>query len=153
MIPQPSAARTIAFVRILTGIIFFFEGYQKVTGKFVRGGFATSAARMAKAGYPFWRGFLERVVVVHPSPFAWAVALGEILIGLSLISGLLVRAASVGGILLVLSIGFGSAFPSPEDPWPAFVTEWLLQAAYFGQFLIFFAADAGRTWGLDARRR
>ena len=146
-------SRSIAFARIVTGLIFFCEGYGKVTGSFLHGGFAKSVEHMAREGYPFWTTFLERVVVVHPAPFAWAIALGELAIALSLLSGFLVRWSSAGGILMMLAIGLGSAWPGADAHWYQYVTAWLAQAAYAMLFLIFASADAGRLWGLDARRR
>jgi uncharacterized membrane protein YphA (DoxX/SURF4 family) len=148
-----SPSRSVAFARIVTGVIFFCEGYGKVTGTFVREGFAKSAAGMAKNGYPFWRPLLERVVLTHPAPFAWAIALGELAIALSLLSGFLVRWSCAGGILMMLAVGFGSSWPGADAHWNQFVTGWLVEGAYAILFLIFASADAGRLWGLDARRR
>ena len=148
-----SPPRSVAFARIVAGAILFCEGYGKVTGSFVRGGFAKSAGEMAAKGYPFWRPFLERVVVVHPTPFAWAIALGELAIALSLLSGFLVRWSCVGGVAMMLAIGFGDSWPGSDAHWNQYVTTWLTQAAYALLFLIFASADAGKLWGLDSRRR
>ena len=147
------ASRSIALARIVAGAIFACSGFAKITGPFVRSGFAKSAAEMAKEGFPFWRPFLQRVVVPHPGPFAWAVALGELALGLSLLSGFLVRWASAAGIVLMVSIGLGGAWPGPNAAWHEYVTGWLVPAGYACLFLIFAAADAGRLWGLDGRRR
>ncbi|MGH9442994.1 MAG: DoxX family protein, partial [Thermoanaerobaculia bacterium] len=131
-----SPPRSIAFARIVTGVILFCEGFGKVTGAFVHAGFAKSAGEMAAKGYPFWRPFLERVVLVHPAPFAWAIALGEIAISLSLVSGLLVRVACAGGIAMMLAVGFGTSWPGGEAHWYQFVTSWLTQGAYALLFFI-----------------
>ncbi len=148
-----SPPRSVAFARIVAGAILFCEGYGKVAGSFVRGGFAKSAAEMAAKGYPFWRPFLERVVVVHPAPFAWAIALGELAISLSLLFGILVRWSCAAGVAMMLAIGFGSSWPGSGAHWYQFATAWLTQAAYALLFLVFASADAGKLWGLDARRR
>ncbi len=148
-----SPSRSIAFARIVTGAMFLCEGYGKVTGTFLSAGFAKTVEQMAKDGFPFWRPILEKFVRPHPAPFAWAIAAGEIAIGLSLLSGFLVRGACAGGILMMISIGIGSSWPPAGAPWNQYVTAWLTQAAYMLLFLIFASADAGRLWGLDARRR
>ena len=148
-----SPPRSVAFARVVAGAIFFCEGYGKVAGAFVRGGFAKSASEMAAKGYPFWRPFLERVVVPHPTPFAWSIALGEIAIGLSLLLGFLVRWSSGAGIAMMLAIGFGNSWPGAGAHWNQYVAAWLTQAAYAVLFLIFATADAGKLWGLDSRRR
>lgn len=146
------AGRAISLVRILTGVMFFCEGYLKLTGGFVSGEFARQAAASADKGYVFCRPILRRFILPHPAPFAWAIALGETLLGLALVSGFLVRLASIGGILLVLIIGFGSIRPIPGQPIARDVTAWLAAFAYAGLLLIFAASNAGRTWGLDSRR-
>ena len=147
-----SANRSIVASRLVTGAIFFCAGFGKVTGTFVKSDFARAASDMARDGYPFWRPFLARVVVPHPTPFAWAVAAGELAIGLSLLSGLLVRWASIAGVLLMISIGLGACWPPAGSPWHLYVAMWLTQAACAMLFLIFASSDAGRTFGLDARR-
>lgn len=145
--------RAVALARIVTGVLFFCEGFAKITGAFVDGGFAKSASKMAAAGYPFWKPFLERFVVPHATPFGWVVAISETMIGLSLLSGFLVRISSIGGFALVVVIGLGISWPGTGAPWHAYVTAWLLQAAYAMLFLIFASTDAGKLWGLDGRRR
>jgi uncharacterized membrane protein YphA (DoxX/SURF4 family) len=147
-----TTARAIAAARIAAGVIFLCAGFAKVTGSFVTMGFLKSAVRMSHEGFPFWRPFLDRVVVWHPAPFAWAVAAGELAIGLSLVSGLFARWASVCGFLLMLAIGLGQAWPPPGAPWHEYVTSWLTPGAYAMLFAIFAASDAGRLWGLDAWR-
>lgn len=92
-------------------------------------------------------------MLAHPAPFGWAIALGELAIALSLLSGFLVRWSCAGGILMMLAIGLGNSWPGADAHWNQYVTAWLLQAGYAMLFLIFASADAGRLWGLDARRR
>jgi thiosulfate dehydrogenase [quinone] large subunit len=152
MVPA-SPSRSIAFARIVTGVMFLCEGYGKITGSFLHGGFAKNAAQMAKEGFPFWRPILEKLVLPHPSPFGWAIALGELAIGLSLVFGFLVRWACACGILMMLVIGLGGSWPAAGAHGNQYVTAWLTQAAYAMLFLIFASADAGKLWGLDARRR
>ena len=86
--------RLTAIVRILTGILFVAEGLSKVTGDFVTGEFAKEVPQIAARSFPFWRHFLESVVAPHAALFAWAVALGELAVGLGLIAGLLTRVAA-----------------------------------------------------------
>jgi uncharacterized membrane protein YphA (DoxX/SURF4 family) len=146
-------ARAIAVARIVAGVVFFSSGFAKVTGTFVTEGFARSAGSMAKTGFPIWRPFLERIVVVHPAPFARAVALGELALGVSLILGFGVRWSSVAGIALMVVIGLGGAWPAPGAAWHRYVTSWLATGAYAMLFLIFAVSNAGEHWGLDGRRK
>ena len=153
MIAAAPGNRTLAFCRILTGVLFAAEGYAKLTGPFVRGGFAAAAAEAVKGAYPFWRPVLRSLVAPHAGAFAWAIALGEALLGVALLLGFLVRAASAAGIALVLAIGLSTAVPGPGSPWAAWITSWLTPGACILLLLIFAVSDAGKRWGIDARRR
>lgn len=145
--------RLTAVVRILTGILFVAEGLSKVTGDFVTGEFAKEAPQIAARSFPFWRHFLETAVVPHAAVFAWVVALGELAVGLGLIAGLLTRVAAGGGALLMLSIALGAARPAAGASWDDWITAGLTSKFACLLLLALLAADAGRVWGLDGRRR
>ena len=145
--------RLTAIVRILTGILFVAEGLSKVTGDFVRGEFAKDLPQIAARSFPFWRHFLETVVVPHASVFAWVVALGELAVGLGLLMGVLTRVAASGGALLMLSILLGSAKPASGASWDDWITAGLTPKFACLLLLSLLAADAGKVWGLDGRRR
>jgi uncharacterized membrane protein YphA (DoxX/SURF4 family) len=145
--------RLAAVVRILTGILFVAEGLSKVTSDFVTGEFAKEVPKIAARSFPFWRHFLEAVVVPHAAVFAWVVALGELAVGLGLVAGLLTRVAAAGGALLMLSIALGLAKPGAGAAWDDWITEGLTPKFACLLLLMLFAADAGRVWGLDGGRR
>ena len=146
-------ARGVAVARILTGLIFIAEGYAKVTGDFVRGGFADSVRETASGrAWPFWSEFLERVVAGNAGAFAWFFAVAELALGIALLLGLLTRAAAVGGMLLMAILLLGQTYVGSES-WDKWVTAGL--TAKFGLLLLWvlFLGDAGRVWGLDGRVR
>lgn len=145
--------RLTAIVRILTGVLFVAEGLSKVTGDFVTGGFAKEVPQIAARSFPFWRHFLEAVVVPHAAVFAWVVALGELAVGLGLIAGLLTRVAAAGGALLMVSIALGAAKPAAGAAWDDWITAGLTPKFACLLLLTLFAADAGKVWGFDGRRR
>ncbi len=145
--------RTAAIVRILTGALFFAEGLSKVTGDFVRGGFAGQVGRIASGSFPFWKRFLETAVVPHASVFAWVIALGELAVGVGLIAGFLTRVASAGGAALMLSIALGAARPEAGASWDDWITSGLTPKLAFLLFVLLFVVDPGKVWGLDGRRR
>ncbi len=153
---NPSAlSRTIAGVRIAVSVFFLLFGEYKVAGPgFAHGGFQTYLqGYIAESAVGFYRPFLSRVVLPHAVFFGYAVGVIELLVGILLLTGLWVRAASVLGILFLLNLTF-AAWWEPGHGAPIW--------RYFGArldtlplmllLIIFFAADAGRVWGFDGRR-
>jgi uncharacterized membrane protein YphA (DoxX/SURF4 family) len=152
---QTSAVRkTIALVRILTSFFFLFFGQYKVFGwEFAHGGFAKYlGGYIGGEAVSCYRPLLERVVLPHATFFGYAVDVAELFVGISLLLGIFVRPASVVGALHMLSLTLAT-FWSPGHNVPTW--------RYFGYqldhipmlflFVIFFAARAGETWGLDGR--
>ena len=144
--------RTAAIVRMLTGLLFTAEGLSKVTGDFVRGGFAKQVGRIAAGSFPFWKHFLEATVAPHADAFGWIVALGELAVGLGLITGLFTRAAAAGGALLMLSIALGQARPEAGAAWDDWITSGLTPKFAFLLLVLLCAVNPGKVWGLDGRR-
>jgi thiosulfate dehydrogenase [quinone] large subunit len=144
--------RTAAAVRILTGLLFVAEGLSKVAGDFVRGGFAGHVGRIAAGSFPFWKRFLETVVVPHAAAVGWVIALGELVVGIGLIAGFLTRVAAAGGALLMLSIALGEAKPAAGAAWDDWITSGLTPKLAFLLFVLLWAVNPGKIWGLDGRR-
>src|SRR5262245_47912328 len=97
----------LALVRIAVGWIFFFLGQYKILNvKFIHEGFAQSVQGWVSQGQPaHWLlPLLNRYVLAHPQVWAHVIGWSEMLIAVSLILGLLVRVASVGGILFMLTL-------------------------------------------------
>jgi thiosulfate dehydrogenase (quinone) large subunit len=153
----PTGARTLAAVRMAVGAIFLLFGeYKIVAPEFAHLSFGVWVRGFVDEGQAvgFYRAFLEGFVLAHPVLCARIVGWGEIAIGLSLLFGLLVRVASVGGMIHMLSLTLATWYAPGHG-----VAVW----RYFGAnldhipllllFLVFFAADAGRTWGLDGMLR
>jgi uncharacterized membrane protein YphA (DoxX/SURF4 family) len=150
---RSTGARTIAIVRVATGVIFLFFGEYKIAGpEWAHGGFEEWIHGFVNDGAAvgFYKPFLVHIVLVHPALFAWMTGLGEFAIGLSLVSGFFVRGASLGGGFLMINLALATWFGPGHG-----VALW----RYFGAnlahipllflFAIFFATRAGDTWGLD----
>jgi len=149
-----SLSRPIAGVRIATSVFFLLFGEYKVAGPgFAHGGFQTYLHDyIANSALSFYRPLLSTVVFPHAAFFGYMVRV-ELLIGISLLIGLWVRLACVLGILFLLNLTLAARWEPGHG-----VAVW----RYFGArldtlplmllLIIFFAADAGRVWGLDGRR-
>jgi uncharacterized membrane protein YphA (DoxX/SURF4 family) len=147
------SSKGVAIVRILTGIVFIAEGWAKVAGAFVRGGFAESVRETASGrAWPFWSSFLRGFVAAHARPFGWFFALAELALGLALLLGLLTRPATAGGVvlMLILLLGQTNAAGSSWDQW---ITAGLTAKFALLLLCLLFLADAGRVWGVDATLR
>jgi thiosulfate dehydrogenase [quinone] large subunit len=144
--------RTAAIVRILTGVLFVAEGLSKISGPFVRGGFARDVGGIAAESFPFWKRFLEWAVVPRANLFAWVIALGELAVGVGLLVGFLTRVAAGGGALLTLAFALGQAKPQTGAAWGDWITSGLTAKFAFLLLVLLFAVNPGTVWGFDASR-
>jgi uncharacterized membrane protein YphA (DoxX/SURF4 family) len=113
-------ARALAFLRIAVGIFFLIFGEYKVFGTqfTLHGGFQFWINKFLQEGgaYPFMAPVLKGFVLPHATPIAFLVAYGEFSIGLALTFGILVRAASAGGVIFMLTLLFSSDYPGAGAP-------------------------------------
>ena len=148
--------RTIAAVRIATSVFFLLFGEYKIAGpQFAHGGFqAYLQDYISNSAVSFYRPFLSGVVLPYAIFFGYFVGVAEFLIGISLLVGLWVRPACVLGSLFLVNMllatwwapGHGVAL------WRYFGNE-LEHIPLLLLLIVLYVADAGRMWGLDARRR
>ena len=153
MTPEQRAMTALALARILIGIFFFFFAHYKLADrKFIyEGGFDFWLKKFLNSSsvYPFYRPFLELVVLPHKVLVAWLVTLAEAAIALSMLLGLFVRAGSLIGMFLMLNLLCASDYPGPQARvWQYFGAS-LSHALLLILFAVFILADAGKVWGLD----
>jgi len=153
--PNPALSRTIAVVRILTGVLFLLFGeYKVVSPAFAHAGFPQYLQGYVQgSAVSFYRPVLA-MLIPHVVFFGYLVGIVELVIAASMILGLWVRPISVVGALFVLNLFLASWWePGHGVPlWRYFGAE-LDTIPLFFLFLIFYAADAGMTLGLDDRLR
>lgn len=156
MATSSALSRTLAAVRIAVSVFFLLFGEYKVAGPgFAHGGFQTYLQEyIASSALGFYRPILSGLVLPQAVFFGYLVGVVELLVGVSLLIGLWVRPASVLGILFLLNLTL-AAWWEPGHGAPVW--------RYFGArldtlplmllLIIFYAADAGRVWGLDGLRQ
>jgi thiosulfate dehydrogenase (quinone) large subunit len=143
----------IAGLRIAVGILFLIFGEYKVFGTefILGGGFQFWINRfLADGAYPFMFPVLRNFVLPHGTAIAFLVAYGEFAIGLALVFGLLVRPASVFGLLYMLTLLFSSNYPGPHAPfWQYFGAslDHLVPALCFAAFI---CGDSERALSIRA---
>lgn len=137
-----SNARALSGLRIAVGILFLIFGEYKVFNtKFtLGGGFEYWINRfLADGAYPFMVPVLKNLVLPLAKPIAFLVSYGELAIGLGLTLGVLIRSASICGLVYMLTLLFSSNYPGPHAAfWQYFGAslDHLVLALCFAAFVI-----------------
>lgn len=156
MANAPGLLRTVAVVRIATSVFFLLFGEYKVVGpEFAHHGFQTYLQDyIANSVVSFYRPVLSSLVLPHAVFWGYFVGVLELLIGISVLLGLCVRPACILGILFLINMLLATWWaPGRGVPiWRYFGAE-LDHLPLLLLLIIFYAADAGRVWGLDGRVR
>ena len=141
-------------MRMATSVFFLLFGEYKAAGpEFAHGGFqAYLQDYIANSAVGFYRPVLSGLVLPHAIFFGYAVGIVELLVGISLLIGLWVRPACILGGLFLLNMLLATWWaPGHGVPvWRYFGNE-LDHLPLLLLLIVFYAADAGRTWGLDGR--
>jgi uncharacterized membrane protein YphA (DoxX/SURF4 family) len=136
------ARAALVLLRVYLGVVFLIAGLPKLQGDFTTGLTAFLEQRAMEQSHPFYRGFLQEVVLPNTQLFATLVTWGEILVGVLLVLGLLTRLSATVALLLTLNYMFAKGawpwMPSSND------------AAFAAISLALVIGAAGRTLGLDS---
>src|SRR5580693_1560637 len=156
ILPFSALSKTIAVVRMATGVFFILFGEYKLFGPgFAHGGFQEYLhGYIQGSAVSLYRPILADLVLPHAVFLGYMVGAVEMFIGVSLLLGIWVRPASVLGALHMLSLTLATWWdPGHSVPlWRYFGNE-LDHLPVLFLFIIFFVSDAGRQWGLDGRRQ
>jgi len=112
-----SSTKALTGLRIAVGILFLIFGEYKVFGTqfTIGGGFQYWINRFLEEGaYPFMVPVLKNFVLPYAKPIAFLVAYGEMAIGVALLLGILVRVASLCGVIYMLSLLLSANYPGPH---------------------------------------
>ncbi|MGD0027295.1 MAG: DoxX family protein [Xanthobacteraceae bacterium] len=134
--------RGVIFVlRILVGWIFLYSGSWQILQHFSAAGFLNRVVTF----HDFFAHFAAPAVLPYTN---FLVKWGHLLIGLSLVFGLMVRVGGPFGILVMVAYHFAHMdWPFIEDHRSLFVDYHLVYATVI-VYLI--AHHAGHVWGLDS---
>jgi uncharacterized membrane protein YphA (DoxX/SURF4 family) len=143
-------SRALAFLRISIGLIFLiFAEYKLTSTRFIWGGMATYIGQFIDQGcYPFMRPFLQKLILPHAVFFGSLVAISELLIALSLITGILVRWASLGGLTMMILFLFSSNYPGSNAPFWQFFGASLEHSILALCFITLLIGHSNRHWAL-----
>ncbi|MBB5316431.1 DoxX family protein [Tunturibacter empetritectus] len=143
-------SKALAFLRISVALLFLiFAEYKLVNTKFIWGGLAHDLGQLLNEGsYPFIRPLLKNIILPHSVLFAAVIAISELLIALSLLSGVLVRWASLGGLTMMLLFLFTSNYPGPNSPFWLFFGASLDNSVLALCFIAFLISPPHQRWTL-----
>lgn len=148
-------SRALAVLRIGVGALFFIFGEYKVFGTqfTLHGGFQYWINRFLEGGaYPFIAPVLRGFVLGHATPIAFLVAYGELAIGIALIFGILVRPASIGGIVFMFTLLFSSDYPGSAAPFWQYFGASLSHSVFILCFVAFLIGRADTAWSVRTLR-
>jgi uncharacterized membrane protein YphA (DoxX/SURF4 family) len=147
--------RALAVLRIGVGLFFLIFAQYKILGTqfTLHGGFQFWINKFLSEGgaYPFMEPILRGFVLAHATAIAFLVAYGEFAIGLALVLGVLVRAASVAGFVFMLTLLFASDYPGGAAPLWQYFGASLSHSVFALCFVTFLLGDAGAVWSLRKR--
>lgn len=129
-------------MRLMLGWVFLYAGYRQVF--LAESWSAAGFLKGAKTFKEFYAFFASPEVIPYVSVL---VKGGHLLIGLSLVTGLMVRiSAGFGALLMIMYY-----FPRMEFPYVDGVQNFIVEyhLVYALGLLFLAAVHAGRTWGLD----
>ena len=147
----------LAVLRIGVGAFFLIFGEYKVFGTqfTLHGGFQFWINKFLAEGgaYPFMAPILRDFVLAHATPIAFLVAYSEFAIGLALLLGVLVRTASVCGLVYMLTLLFSSDYPGSNAPLWQYFGASLGHSVFALCFVAFLVGRADAVWSLHTWRQ
>src|ERR1700730_10835039 len=127
MVETDRNACALAALRISLGLLFLiFAQYKCFSIQFtLGGGFQFWINRFVTDGaYPFMLPILQKFVLPQATPIAFLVAYGELAIGLALLTGILVRPASICGLIYMFTLLFSANYPGPHAAFWQYFGAW-----------------------------
>jgi thiosulfate dehydrogenase (quinone) large subunit len=136
------ARAALALLRMYLGVVFLIAAIPKLREDFTPALTAFVQQRAMEHSHLFYRGFLQEVVLPNAQLFAALVTWGELLVGVSLILGLMTRLSATVALLLTVN------YMLAKGAWPW--TPSSNDAAFAAISLALVIGAAGRTFGLDS---
>jgi uncharacterized membrane protein YphA (DoxX/SURF4 family) len=135
----------IALSRVLIGLLWLGSLRWKLPPNFApetgRGLLDWLQLEVQHPTFDFYARFVQSVVIPNFTLFAWLIFLGELLVGLALLTGTFTRLAAALGLLMSINLGIGLVEVPGEWPW-----SYAMLAMWQGVFLV---TAAGRVIGVD----
>lgn len=148
-VPLTNAAVSVLLVRLFLAFEWLTSGTGKIQSMLTSpgsylGAFPNIFSSVWTKGnpYPFMIDFLTNTAAPNASTLVTITAVCEVLVGLSLLFGLLTRAGAIGGIVMNLIFYLAAGHTSPSTAG--------INLVMIGAQLAMVVAPGGRVLGLDA---
>jgi len=136
------ARAALTLLRVYLGGVFLIAAIPKLRKDFTPGLTGFVEQKALEHSHLFYREFLQEVVLPNAQLFAALVTWGELLVGVSLILGLMTRLSATVALLLTVN------YMLAKGAWPW--TPSSNDAAFAAISLALVIGAAGRTLGLDS---
>ena len=143
----------MAEARIIIGLMFImFAQYKLLHSDFADGGYAHYVTGwLDSTAVSFYKPFL-RSTLKFPVVSGYAVGVFEMLVGLSMVLGFLVRPFAILGAFFMLNLALSTwNLPAGTPAW-RYLGNQLENIPLMLLFILFFVHSAGSTLGLDGRK-
>lgn len=134
--------RILAILRILVGLLLVDLAFKKwIDPNFFQvEGFAEELTRHGEA-FPFYQSILNSYILPHARAFAILSALGESVVGLSLVFGAFTNPISIIGMFMILNFCLATCYGQ--------LGSLIGHVVFICLVGLFGFNSAGRTWGAD----
>jgi uncharacterized membrane protein YphA (DoxX/SURF4 family) len=141
-----ATAQALGLIRIAFGLYFVVSVARKIASGWLTSPEAMTSfiERNAEASEPFYRGFLESVVLPNADLFAQLVVVAEVVAGVCLLGGLLTRLGALSGMWLMLNFMLAKGLATFEGS---------QDRLFFAACAVFAVSAAGLALGLDGALR
>jgi uncharacterized membrane protein YphA (DoxX/SURF4 family) len=136
------ARAALVLLRVYLGVVFLISAVPKLRTDFTPGLTAFLEQRAMEQSHPFYRQFLQEVVLPNTQLIGALVTWGQLLVGVLLVRGLMTRLSATVALLLTLN------YMLAKGAWPW--TPSSNDAAFAAISLALVIGAAGRTLGLDS---
>lgn len=132
----------LAIARVMLGVMFLVAGVDRLqAGPHWPDRMSGFLSRFDDRMVGFYQSFIDKVAVPHSTFFGYVVALGEVAVGIALVTGTCTRLASFFGLIMVVNFMLLNA----DAVWSPTNHDML----YFLLLLAFMVTGAGRSFGVD----
>jgi thiosulfate dehydrogenase [quinone] large subunit len=146
-----TSRKSLSALRIAVGVLFLILAEYKVFGTqfTLHGGFQYWINLFLQGGaYPFMVPVLRNFVLPHATFIAFFVAYGELCLGVSLVLGIWVRAASVCGVAYMAALLFSSNYPGSGAQFWQYFGASLNHSVLALCFAVFALTDSTQLWSI-----